>query len=180
MRSVLAWMIKHWFTKLYIPWSREASKQELVHFEHSPYRAYVVLTYTPWALSNYFIKGKYKHAELVVGPHNMVGARTDGYKMRTIKHVLGLTKRYAILEPVNCSAQQRNLVANYAVDKSDDNIRYDFEMDLKTSDALYCTEAVCRAYNEAIGRTFTYGKLILPDELLEDKKNWKVVKEVKC
>ncbi len=175
MKKLIAWLIKNVFANFYFPWERTVLKEELDYFISMDCKAYVILTYTPYQLANLGITGKYKHAELVVGPHTACSARTDGYKRKNIKDVLKTAKKYAILRPRMVSNVDRKKIADWAIEKSDDGIRYDFELDLKSSDAWYCTESINIAFKANIDRNFSYGKMIYPDELLHDKTYWEVV-----
>jgi len=179
MRKLSAWFIKKVLVYLYIPWKRKVSAQELHEFRNEDYAAYALLTFTPWCLSNWGIKGKYKHMEIIVGPDTMCSARRDGFLARAVHYVLERSSKYAILRLRNVTEEQRHAIANLAIKYSKENIRYDFELSLKSTDSWYCTEAATAIVKEIIPSIkFEYGKMIHPEEIYEDKVNWEIVKEV--
>ena len=168
--------ISRFIGKFFIPWHRELEVNELELFRQFNFRGMLLVTYTPWSLSNLFIFGKYKHVEMITGTDHSVGARGDGILKRPLSYTLKGIKKYAILQHRHFSEEIRIDMARYAVEISDDGIEYDFELDLE-NDKYYCSELITYIIEKVTGQKNPYGKKILPSELYKDSKNWNVIYE---
>ncbi len=175
MRKVLAWLIEHIIGKIGIPWSREVDESELWFFRCSNLDAHILACHTPYQLSNLGINGEYKHIELITGPDNSVGAMGDGVNYHELRKILSKCDKYAVLEPISLNLQERKQVVKLAIDISDDNIEYDFEIK-RGNKEIYCSELIVILFNKVKAGLFNYGKIIQPNELVLDKKNFKIIK----
>jgi len=161
-------------SKIYIPWKREVSFEEMQVFNRLNLRGAVLLTHSPYQLGNLFISGYYGHAEIIVGPNASVAARTDGVHLKKISDVISKCDCYTILLPHDTKQDDRNRVSTLAIELSNKNIPYDFDMSL-INNAMYCSEFVVYCYNQVVSEDLAYGKYILPNEIYKDRRRWTVI-----
>ncbi len=176
MRKLFAWIIEHIITKIHFPYERELSVEELHFFRMENLRGCVLLTHTPYQLSNWGIKGKYSHCEIIVNDDYIAGATTSGVDLHLISSLLKKSNSWAVLMPRDVDVMNRGLVVVEAVAQTEKSIDYDYEFK-PDNKKFYCSEFVMYVYKKAVGSIIDYGKLIHPQELFDDKKSWITIKE---
>ena len=172
LTKILAFVAKI-VAKIQINYTRKIEVKEYETLSLCDLRGCIILTYTPWALGNLFIWGKYKHVEIIVDGLNTVGAVPEFVRR---KHIIGIfrrSKRYVILLPKFATLDQR-IRASEVAEKLE-GIPYDYEFN-GGNKALYCSEVVLSCYRGIIKDMPDYGTYTRPIEFLKDKDNWEVVK----
>jgi len=134
----------------------------------------IILTHTPWQLSNLFILGKYKHSEIFVTELHTIGAETSGVNKKHIIKLLKKVDKYAILKPKFATEEDKREAM--AAAELMIGLPYDFEFELDNK-GMYCSELIWKCYTQATDRIPNYGKYLYPAEFLEDNESWEVIFE---
>ncbi len=178
MRKLFAWIIEHIIAKIHIPFSRKLSPEEMDFFRMENLRGCILLTYTPYQLSNWGIKGEYTHCELIVNDDYCAGATTSGVDLHLISNTIKKASRYAVLMPKELDVQERGKLVIEAVAQTELDIEYDYEF-TPNNKKFYCSEFIIFLCKKTLNYILDYGKYIHPFEFKEDKR-FICIKEFKC
>jgi len=163
--------------RLGIPYKRKIRQHELDFFFNGDLTGYVILTHTPWQLSNLFIRG-WKHSELLAGSGVAYAALTTGVEQHSIQKLLKEIDRYVVLKPLFADNGQRNHAVTIGLEMINDNIPYDYDFSVGNK-TLYCSEFIWSCYQKAFDGNSPLDKyrdnIIYPQEFYNDKENWEEV-----
>ena len=149
--------------KLCIPWSRCISIHELTDVMRYP--SAVILTRTKWCFTNLFIRGKYKHAAIIVNDGlSVLEATTHGSRITDMEKFLSTKSSYKILRMAGMSQHEKDVVKQI----HSEYVGRPYDWLFFWEDAsLYCSELVAMIYNRVRPDFYTLtDRIIEPVELL--------------
>ena len=155
-----------------IPYKRIISEKETQTLMAILKKGDILLTKTPWALSNIFIQGEYKHAMIYLGSLEIIESNKNGVEKKALLDAMRDKSKYCILRIKAGEELGKN-----AADESLKYIgkKYDGLYSLDRN-ALYCSELVYFSYKDA-GIDLNHDFILEPQELKEDSENWNMVHE---
>lgn len=121
------------------------------------------------AMSNWFLPGFWPHAALYLGDGQVLEAKKDGVRVRSIHETLDVDS-VVVLRPPLDEADLPDVVERALRHAGKP---YDFLFDFRTADRLACTEVIYRTYHGVAGIHFHLeevgGRLCLPAEAFLDQ-----------
>lgn len=167
----LAWLI----SKILIPFHRRLSKREIDFFTKNMFDGYLIVTHTPWQLSNLFIPKKWDHVGLITYDHQVIEATTKGVVKTPLLDVVKRVNNYEVFKPTFL-----NTVERYQVIESAEKFigaDYDFEFETHNKD-IYCSELVFFAIKN-VRKDFEVNTIlndiVLPSSFSEDPRFQSVI-----
>ncbi len=143
----------------------------------------IFLVWKPWQAINLIIPGQYKHAAIYVGGGSVVESTgEEGVHLSDIHDFISHYYKIACLRPKFSTISENKIAVDEAIKLV--GSKYDFTLD-DDGTSFYCSEVIVYAYLKAHPRVKLYNRTILgdsviyPQDLYDDKENWKVIKEIK-
>lgn len=158
-----------------LPYKRKVMRSELSMLGSICRKGDLIFTYSPWKLSNIFIRGDYKHVAMYLNSHSIIEATTiEGVSIADIEHLLSKASKYAVYR-TNLSNEQCDILENVSYDLADDSIEYDYDLD-KSNKKYYCSELIYFIYSH-IGNYIKFAGTYLTPSDIYDAVNWGKVYE---
>lgn len=111
-----------------------------------------IIIRTRGELSTLVIPGFYKHAAIYVGGGKIIDATKVGVSERYLADLLMETDNFALLRVPNLTEDQRSIICSYA--HSMIGTPYDFEVNINTKSAIFCSELIYYAVNYALQKEY--------------------------
>lgn len=128
------------------PKSRAIRRHEVDSLEEELSLGDVVLSYTKGELTNFLIKGDYKHCGIYAGANKIIEATSKGVVLTVLDDFCASKDKVAVCRPLFCDEKQIIKAVRYARDRRGSSYDYYFE---PNEHAFYCAELIAKAYDYA-------------------------------
>jgi uncharacterized protein YycO len=144
----------------------------------------VILSHKEYEFTNFFIRGYWTHAAMVISQDTVVEAVSKGVIKKSLKDFISTLDDFCIIMPRHCDSDEM-IKASEFVQKV---VGYPYNFTFRSrEDSYYCSELIYRVYLEALKagkaenhfpsgfRDLYNGSIIIPQNLADYKPEWKVV-----
>ena len=165
MKMKIARLFGMFFALFCIKWKRKVPLREVMQFLN--YSNYIIVTKTKWCFTNLFIRGKYKHAAIIIKDGlSVVEATTHGVRETDLTKFLETKSSYKVFRPIGYSQHEKDIVESIMYDYIGRPYDWLFFWEDRS---LYCSELVATVFNRVRKDCFKLNdRIIEPSELLEN------------
>jgi len=144
----------------------------------------VILSHKEYEFTNFFIRGYWTHAAMVISQDTVVEAVSKGVIKKSLKDFISTLDDFCIIMPRHCDSDEMIKALEF-VQKV---VGYPYNFTFRSrEESYYCSELIYRVYLEALKagkaenhfpsgfRDLYNGSIIIPQNLADYKPEWKVV-----